>query len=185
MDVWICTSTVVGPPTATSSYSLKREVVIMSMILMMMMMMMAAVIIIIIIILADYCSRWLGEGMGKQEIVIRFPTGQETSLQCVQSYSGAHQASNLMGIAVTLPSMHEASFQCRRTPHMPSWRTRRLLLLRLVCLYRKECRGTAILLQHVLCHFLHIFGLFVQLVSIIVSLYSLYDTAHSNVLLKN
>jgi hypothetical protein len=52
MGVWICT--VLGPPTAMSSYSPKREVVIMSTILMMMM---AAVVIIIIIILAVYCSR--------------------------------------------------------------------------------------------------------------------------------
>jgi len=50
LGVW--TFTVLGLPTATSSYSLKQEVVIMSTILMM-----ATVIIIIIIILADYCSR--------------------------------------------------------------------------------------------------------------------------------
>jgi len=53
MGVWI--GTALGPPTAMSSYSLKREVVIMSKILMMMMM--AAVIIIIIVILVDYCSQ--------------------------------------------------------------------------------------------------------------------------------
>jgi len=53
MGVWICT--VLGPPTATSSYSLKREVVIMSMIVMMTMMM--AAVIIIIVILTDFCSQ--------------------------------------------------------------------------------------------------------------------------------
>jgi len=52
MGVWICT--VLGPPTATSSYSLKRKVVIMSMIVMMMMM---AAVIIIIVILTDFCSQ--------------------------------------------------------------------------------------------------------------------------------
>jgi hypothetical protein len=51
-------------------------------------------------------------------------------------------------------------------------------------MYSKAWRGIAILPGRVLCHFSHIFGLVVQFVSVIVSLYSLFVCAHTNVLLK-
>jgi len=105
--------------------------------------------------------------MGKQEIVIRFPTGQGTSLQSVQSCSGAHPASCSMDNAVTLSSMHEASFQCRRTPHMPSWPTRRLLLLPLVFCIGKRGEALPYFFNRFFVIFHIFFGLFVQLVSVI------------------